>query len=110
MKYPLKRLAIKLSLATGAFCAALHVATFVTMIPLGWVILPFALLFSSALLGHTTSSEQRLKRPRGNLRLLSHGLLAYAFMTFIYVYTTTDGASSVSIVLDDCHDEKDDVA
>src|ERR1035438_8780791 len=82
----LDRLGCALCIACGAICAVLHVATFITMVPLVWVLPPFALMFGVALCAWAFRSELRIKTPAARnrtmirLRLVGFALLVYAVL------------------------------
>lgn len=92
------RLGLTLCLATVGLCGALHLATFTTIVPFLWLLPPLFLLFGAVLCAKAVESDVRFRRPSGLLAWLGLVLLVYALFTFIYFYSTTGGASSVSIV------------
>jgi hypothetical protein len=94
----LGKLGLALSITGGTVCAVLHLATFVTIVPLVWILIPFALLFCSVLCAQAFKTSLRYRRPTGKWTRLGLVMLVYAVLIFIYVYRTTGGVSSVSIV------------
>lgn len=94
----LGKLGLALSIMGGAVCAVLHLATFVTIVPFVWILIPFAFLFGSVLCAQAFKTRLRYQRRTGKWTRLGLVILAYAVLMFIYVYRTTGGASSVSIV------------
>jgi hypothetical protein len=93
-----RRLGYALSLAGGMICAVLHLATFVTIVPLVFSVLPFIPLAGAAVSGQVVKSEWVRATPDRNWKLSCLALFTYAAMTFVYWYYITEGASSVDIV------------
>lgn len=92
------RLGLTLCISTVGLCAALHLATFITIVAFLWLLPPFFLMFGAVLCAGAVESDTRFRRPSGILAWLGLVLLVYAVLTFVYFYRTTGGASSVSIV------------
>ena len=93
-----ERLGFAFCIAAGAICVVLHVATFVTVVPRMWIFLPFAFIFGALLCSKAGGSDRRFGRPNTRAGLLAVALFLYAVLTFVYVYRTTGGASSVSML------------
>lgn len=90
-----------LCVGAAAMCLVLHVATFLTIISLVWIIPPFFLVAGAVLCSKAVESKPRSVRlalRRDKIALLGLVLLVYAILTFVYFYKTTGGASSVDIV------------
>lgn len=98
MRYFLGRLGLALGIVGGAISLFLHIATFVTMIPLPWILVPFAIMFVAVACGQAVKSGRCYQKPTRNWNLLGFAVFGYAVLTFVYFYRTTGGASSVSIV------------
>ena len=92
------RLGLTLCLGTLGFCAVLHIATFITIVPFPWLLPPFVSMFGAVVCARAIESDLRFQRLSGTLGWRSVALLVYAVLTFIYFYTATGGASSVDIV------------
>ena len=94
-----QRLGLVLSIAAGASCAVLHIATFVTAVPIFWLILPVALLaglvFCSEQAG--TQRSRALISIKG-MGLLNAVLLAYVVLTYWHVLRANGWTSNVSVV------------
>ncbi len=87
-----------LCIVATVVCTVLHVATFLTIIPPIWGLLPFFLVFGAVICIKAIESKSPFTLPRGRSALLSCALLLYAVFTFVCVYRMTGGATSVGIV------------
>jgi hypothetical protein len=76
----------------------LHVATFLTIVSLIWVILPFVLVAGAVLCSKTVEPRPRSRLRSDKVAHLGWILLIYAVLTFVYFYKTTGGATSVATV------------
>jgi hypothetical protein len=92
-----ERLGITLCVAAGAICVVLHLATFVTVIPLPWILLPFASMFGAVLAIKAAGADTRFAPPTGRAGVLVGALFLYGVFSFVCFYRTTGGASSVRI-------------
>ena len=91
-------LGVSLCIGTVLACAAMHVATFLTLIPPLWVLVVFFPMMGAVLCARAAESGQFLKPRASNLMLCGCALLVYAVITLVYIYKTTGGASSVGVV------------
>ena len=101
MRATLNGFGFVLCAGAAGMCLVLHVATFVTIVSLVWIIPPFFLVAGAVLCSKAVESRPRLVRlalRRDKVALLGLVLLVYAVLTFVYFYKTTGGASSVGIV------------
>lgn len=98
MRRFLSRLGFALCIASGVLAAVLHVATFLTVVPLPWILPVCALLFGAVLCAQRFKSEMRFKATSRNGGMFSLALLLYAVLSFVYYYRATGGATSVDIV------------
>ena len=74
----------------------MHLATFFIITPIYWVVLPVALVLVSGMLGRiagVASSPQLTFRAEG---IVTVGIFMYAVSMFVYVYRSTDEATSVA--------------
>jgi len=62
----------------------LHLATFLTIVPFVWMLIPFALLFGTVLCAQAFKTGWRYQRPSRNSKRFGLALLVYAVLTFIY--------------------------
>ncbi len=92
------KIGLALSFAGGVLCAVVHIATFFTMLPLLWMILPAIPLFAAAIFGLAVKSDWSFKGHPGYWKLLCLATLVYSLMTLVYYIYTTEGASSVGMV------------
>jgi hypothetical protein len=98
MRDALNGLGLVLSVGAAAICLVLHVATFLTIVSLMWIILPFLLVAGAVLCSKAVEPRLRLTLRTDKVALLGCVLFIYAVLTFVYFYKTTGGASSVGIV------------
>jgi hypothetical protein len=98
MRRALDRLGLALCVAAGAICLVLHVGSFLTIVSLIWIILPFVLLAGAILCNKAVYPKPRFALRFDKVAQLGWVLLIYAICTFIYFYRTTGGATSVAIV------------
>jgi hypothetical protein len=94
----LNGLGLALCIGAAAICLVLHVATFMTIISLVWIVPPFLLVAGAVLCSKAIEPRLRLMLRSDKVALLGWVLLVYAVLTFVYFYRTTGGASSVGIV------------
>lgn len=94
----LDRLGLASCVGAAAMCLVLHVATFLTIISLLWIVPPFLLVAGAVLCSKAVEPRPRLALREDKVALLGWALLIYALVTFVYFYKTTGGASSVGIV------------
>jgi len=94
----LDALGFALCVGAAAICLALHVATFLTIVSLIWIIPPFLLVAAAVLCSKAVDPRPRLALHFDKIAMLGWVLLIYAICTFIYDYRTTGGATSVSVV------------
>jgi hypothetical protein len=92
----LRRLEVALCIASGAICAVLHVATFITTVPMTALLLPFALLVAAVLSAQAASAGRHFKTR--NWKLLGYVLFIYSVVMIVYDYRTTGGSSGVEMV------------
>jgi len=80
----------------GLICVGLHIASYLTLVPPIWILVPFLLMMFSAICkkaGYYPALSDAKHFTRIGL-----GLLIYSVLLFLYVYKVTDGASSVVIL------------
>jgi len=94
----LNGLGLALCVGAAAICLVLHVATFLTIISLVWIIPPFLLVAGAAICSKVVGPKLRFTLRADKVALLGWVLLIYAVLTFVYFYKTTGGASSVGVV------------
>ena len=94
----LDALGFALCVGAAAICLALHVATFLTIVSLIWIIPPFLLVAAAVLCSKAVDPRPRFALHFDKIAMLGWVLLIYAICTFIYDYRTTGGATSVSVV------------
>jgi hypothetical protein len=97
MRSMLHQIGFALCIGTTAICAVLHVATFLTIVPLNWIVLPVFLILGAVICARRVALLSRFSLHR-KLTPLGCALIVYAVLTFGYFYQTTGGASSVGIV------------
>jgi hypothetical protein len=98
MRRALDALGFALCGGAAAICLVLHVATFLTIVSLIWIILPFLLVAAAVLCSKAVDPRPRFALHFDKVALFSWVLLIYAVCTFIYDYKTTGGATSVAVV------------
>jgi hypothetical protein len=98
MRGALNGLGFALCVGAAAMCLVLHVATFLTIISLVWIVPPFLLVAGAVLCSKAVEPRPRLDLRADKVTLLGWVILIYAVLTFVYFYKTTGGASSVGIV------------
>jgi len=98
MRGALNGLGFTLCVGAAAICLVLHVATFLTIVSLVWIVPAFFLLAGAVLCSRAVEPTPRLALRADKVALFGWGLLIYAVLTFIYFYKTTGGATSVGIV------------
>ena len=98
MQGALNALGFALCVAAVAVCLLLHLATFITIISLVWIVPPFLLVAGAVLCSKAVEPRHHLALRGDKFALLGWGLLVYAVLTFVYFYKTTAGATSVGIV------------
>ena len=98
MRRALDKLGSALCFVAVTFCAVLNLATFITTVPLIWIVPPFLLLATAVVCARAARTQMRSAISKDMLALLGWGLLIYALCTFLYFYKTTGGATSVGIV------------
>jgi hypothetical protein len=98
MRRALDRLGFALCVGAAVVCVVLHVATFVTVVSLMWIIPPFFLVAGAILCARVVDPRSRLAPRFDKTALVGWVLLIYGVCTFIYFYRTTGGASSVGVV------------
>ncbi len=79
-------------------CLVLHAATFFTVIPPIWILVPFALMFASMLCFQAFRRNPTIMVPNRKAAVLSAVLLAYGVGMLRFAYRATGGASSVAVV------------
>jgi hypothetical protein len=94
----LDKLGLALCALALAICIVVHVASFVGVISLFWVVPPFILLAGAVLCSRVVQPRLRLPLRIDTLSLVGFGLLAYSIILFVYFYKTTGGASSVAVL------------
>jgi hypothetical protein len=94
----LDKLGFALCILALAVCIVVHVASFVGIVSLIWVVPPFILLAGAVLCSRVVQPRLRLPLRMDTVSLVGFGLLAYSILLFVYFYKTTGGASSVAIV------------
>jgi hypothetical protein len=98
MRGALNGLGFALCVCAGAICLVLHVATFLTIVSLLWILPPALLVPGAVLCSKTTEPRHRLPLRADKVALFGWVLLIYGVLTFIYFYKTTSGATSVGVV------------
>jgi drug/metabolite transporter (DMT)-like permease len=98
MRSALNGLGFALCVGTAAICLILHVATFLTIISLLWIVPLFFLLAGAVLCSKAVEPRRRLAFRDDKVAKVGFVLLVYAVLTFVYFYKTTGGATSVGIV------------
>lgn len=93
----LDRLGLGLSVAAAMICLALHIATFLTVVSLIWIILPFFLVAGAILCARVVDPKPRFGQRLDRAAIVGWVLLFYALCWFAYDYRTTGGATSVGI-------------
>jgi hypothetical protein len=92
------RLGLVLCVAALGLSVVLHIATFMTIVPFLWFLLPLFLLGGSVLCAQAIGSAELFGKPSGVLGWLFFLSLFYAAFILVHVFRTTGGASSVDIV------------
>ena len=77
-------------------CLVLHVATFLTIISLLWIVPPFLLVAGAVLCSKAVEPRPRLALREDKVALLGWALLIYALVTFVYFYKTIVDGQYVS--------------
>jgi hypothetical protein len=98
MRRALNGLGFALCVIAATICLVLHVATFLTIISLIWIVPPFLLVAGAVLCSKAVEPGPRFALRVDKAALLGWVLLIYAIFTFIYFYKKTGGASSIGIV------------
>jgi hypothetical protein len=91
-------LGLALCVGAAAICLLLHLATFLTIISLVWIVPPFVLVAGAVLCSRAVEPRLRFALRTDKFAIVGWALLIYAILTFVYFYKTTGGASSVGIV------------
>jgi len=82
----LRKLGFALCVGAAAICDALHIATFITLVPPVWILPTFALLAGAVLCTQAFKSELRFKTPSRNWGIFGFALLFYAILSFVFLY------------------------
>jgi hypothetical protein len=98
MRRALNRLGLALCVGAAAICLVLHVATFLTIVSLIWIVPPFLLVAGAVLCSKAVEPKPRFSLRFDKVAALGWVLLIYSICTFVYDYKTTGGATSVGIV------------
>ena len=88
MRRALIGLGFALCVGAAAICLALHVATFLTIISLVWIVPPFFLVAGAVLCSKAVEPRPRFAVRFDKVSLVGSALLIYAVFTFIYVIRT----------------------
>ena len=94
----LYRIGLASSIAAVATCAAVHVATFVTIVPPAWGLALVAVMIGVLVFSNAVDSQRPFKKiPR---RWLPHlcALTVYAIGWFMYYYRVTGGSTGESFL------------
>jgi hypothetical protein len=94
----INRLGLAFSVLTIASCLALHAGTFLTIVPPVWLLFPGVFFLGIVVCEMPTRRTPSASHRTDWATILGIALLAYAVLTFIYVYRVTGGATSVSLV------------
>ena len=98
MRRVLDKLGFTLCISAAAICFVLHVATFLTIVSLLWIIPPFFLVAGAVLCSKAVDPRSQFALRFDKVTIFGWVLLIYAICTFIYFYKTTGGSSSVDVV------------
>jgi hypothetical protein len=98
MRTVLDKLGVGLCVAALAMCLVLHLATFLTVVSLIWIIVPFVLVAGAVLCSRVVDPKPRFGLPSDRVAMLGCVLLIYAVGCFVFDYKTTGGATSVATV------------
>lgn len=98
MRRALNGLGLGLCVSAATICLVLHVATFLTIVSLIWIIPPFLLVAGAVLCSKAVDPRPRFALRFDKVTVLGWILLIYAICIFIYFYKTTGGASSVAVL------------
>ena len=94
----LDKFGLVLCLAAVATCLAVHVATFLTIVSLIWIVPPFLFVAGAVLCSRVVDPRPRFSLPSDKVAIFGWILLAYAICCFVYDCKTTGGSTSVAIV------------
>jgi hypothetical protein len=91
-------LGLAVCVGAAAICLVLHVATFLTIVSLLWIVPPFLLVAVAVVCSRAVEPRLRFTLPTDKVALVGWVLLIYGVLTFVYFYKTTGGATSVGVV------------
>jgi hypothetical protein len=97
-KSALDKLGLVLCVAASVICLVVHVATFLAIVSLIWILPPFFLIAGAVLCSRAVDPRPRFALHFDKVTVVGWVLLIYAVCTFVYDYKTTGGATSVAIV------------
>jgi hypothetical protein len=98
MRTALDKCGLALCVTAAAISLGLHVATFLTIVSLIWIVLPFLLVAGAVLCSRVVDPKPRFIMPFDKVAMVGWMLLIYAICWFVYQYRTTGGATSVAVV------------
>ena len=93
-----RTLGIAFCFGTIFACAVLHVASFLTILPVLSIVVPVVLLTGAILCASRPGGWRNPPAPRGKSAVVGWILLIYAVLLFVHFYRGTGGATNVEIV------------
>lgn len=97
-RHSIKRAGLLLGTITVAYCLALHIATFFTVVSFVWLLPTFASIGISIVLSKAVPQEHPESFPYYKVQWLGLALLAYSLLLFAYDLKRTGGASGVEVI------------